>query len=48
VASDAELELLVRAGCDQAQGELVAMAMPGDTLARWILANAPKWRERLA
>jgi EAL domain-containing protein (putative c-di-GMP-specific phosphodiesterase class I) len=46
VASEAEFDLLARYGCDRAQGELVAMAMPGDALAPWLLDNGPKWRER--
>jgi EAL domain-containing protein (putative c-di-GMP-specific phosphodiesterase class I) len=47
VASDEEFDLLARYGCDQAQGELIAMAMDGDTLAPWLLENGPRWRERV-
>jgi EAL domain-containing protein (putative c-di-GMP-specific phosphodiesterase class I) len=48
VASDEEFDLLARYGCDQAQGELVAMALEGDALAPWLLENGPKWRARAA
>ena len=43
VTSEAELDLLARHGCDRAQGELVAMPMPGDALAPWLAENGARW-----
>jgi EAL domain-containing protein (putative c-di-GMP-specific phosphodiesterase class I) len=48
VASEEEYDLLARYGCDRAQGSLIAMPMPGDALAPWLLDHAPRWRERAA
>jgi EAL domain-containing protein (putative c-di-GMP-specific phosphodiesterase class I) len=46
VASEEEYDLLARYGCDRAQGSLIAMPMPGDALAPWLLDHGPRWRER--
>jgi EAL domain-containing protein (putative c-di-GMP-specific phosphodiesterase class I) len=46
VASEAEFDLLARYGCDVTQGELIAMPMPGEALAPWLLENGARWRER--
>ena len=43
VASEAELDLLARHGCDRVQGELIAMPMPGDALAPWLAENGARW-----
>lgn len=48
VEDDATLELLMKLGCDRAQGFLLGAPMKPAELVPWILASQSFWRERCA
>jgi EAL domain-containing protein (putative c-di-GMP-specific phosphodiesterase class I) len=48
IEDEATLDLLVKLGCDHAQGFLFAEPMRGPALAPWLLDRGVAWRERLS